>query len=140
MFQYISMCLNVFIDIAIGISPSHTHCNVFAMHIHIHNFFFTLYNDSPPNMLYYYTFFFLPFPLIRSNFHTIYEKITYQSLLFTSIHHPTIPHSMLSLIVRSMVEPKFFFLQVTPCTQKSTTLNYTEKLKLTVRIDSTTLL
>jgi hypothetical protein len=43
--------LNVFINIVIGISPSHSHCNVFAMHTHLYIFFFTLYNDSLINLL-----------------------------------------------------------------------------------------
>jgi hypothetical protein len=45
-------------------------------------FFFTLYNDSLPNMLYHYVHFF-PFPLIHSNFHTIY---TYFSRLYITSH------------------------------------------------------
>jgi hypothetical protein len=55
---------------------------------------------------------FLPFPLIHFNFHTIYEHITYQFLLFMSIHHPTfhISHSMSSQVARSIVEPKFIML------------------------------
>jgi hypothetical protein len=57
-FHYISMCLNVFIDIVIGILPSYSHCNVFIMHIHLHFFFFILHNDSLPNMLIYYIIFF----------------------------------------------------------------------------------
>jgi hypothetical protein len=69
--QCISMCLNVFIDIVIGILPSHSHCNNFAMHTYLH-ILFTLHNVSFPNMLYYYIIFF-PFALIRSNFHTIYD-------------------------------------------------------------------
>jgi hypothetical protein len=125
MFQCISMCLNVFIDIVIGISASHFHCNVFAMHTHLHILFFTLYNDSLLNMLYHYTLFF-PFPLICSNFHTIFKRITYQSLLFTSIHHPTfyIPHSMLLLVVRSIVEPKLHSLSF--CDYLYTALNKIE--------------
>jgi hypothetical protein len=105
-FQYISMGLNVFINIVIGISSSHSHCKVFAMHIHLCIFFFTLYNDSLFNMLYHYIPFFL-FPLIRSNFHTIY-----MSLFFTTIHHFTfhIPHSMSSLVARSIVEPKYLYV------------------------------
>jgi hypothetical protein len=103
----ISMCLNVFIDIVIGILPSYSHCNVLTMYTQLH-FFFTLHNDSLPSMLYHYIIIF-PFPLIHSNFHTIYEKITYQSLLhiYTSPHIPhstihiphstfQVPHSMLS--------------------------------------------
>jgi hypothetical protein len=110
MFQCISMCFNVFIDIVIGISPSHSHCNVFAMACtSTYTFFFTLHNDSLPNMLYYYTLFF-PFPLICSNLHTIYEKITCQYLFFTSTHHPTfqVPYYMSSLVARSIVKPKLF--------------------------------
>jgi hypothetical protein len=52
------------------------------------HFFFTLHNDSLSNILYHYTLLF-PFPLIHFSFHTIYEKITYQSSFFTFIHHPT---------------------------------------------------
>jgi hypothetical protein len=84
------MYLNVFINIIIGISPSHSHCNVFAMHTHLHIFFSTLYNDSLPNMLYHYIPFF-PFPLIHSNFHTIYPYFH----VYTS---PQIPHSALHVI------------------------------------------
>jgi hypothetical protein len=43
------------------------------------------------SMLYHYIIFF-QFPLIRSNFHTIYEKNTYQSLLYVYTL-PHIPHS-----------------------------------------------
>jgi hypothetical protein len=86
-FHCISMCLNV--DIVIGILPSHSLCNVFTMHTDLHIFFFTLHKDFIPNMLYYYIIIF-PFPVIRSNFHTIYEKNTYQSLfhVYTSPHIP----------------------------------------------------
>jgi hypothetical protein len=97
-FHCISMCLSI--DIVIGILPSHSHCNVFTMH----TFFFhsTQWLHSQYAILLHYYF---PFPLICSNFHTIYEKITYQSLLhvYTSSH---IPHSMSSLVVRSIAEPK----------------------------------
>jgi hypothetical protein len=67
---------------------------------------FIIKNDYLPNMLYHYTLF--------SHSHwfvsTIYEKTTYQSLLFMSIHHPTfhIPHSMSSLLAPSIAEPKLF--------------------------------
>jgi hypothetical protein len=44
-FQYISMGLNVFINIVIIISSSHSLCNVSALHIHLCIFFFTLYNE-----------------------------------------------------------------------------------------------
>jgi hypothetical protein len=35
-FEYLSVYLNVFIDIIIGISPSHFHCNVFAIYTHLY--------------------------------------------------------------------------------------------------------
>jgi hypothetical protein len=35
-FQCVEKDLNVYIDIVIGISPSYSHCNVFAMCTHIH--------------------------------------------------------------------------------------------------------
>jgi hypothetical protein len=55
------MCLNVFLDIVIGISPSHSHCNVFAMHTHLH-IFFSLYTMIPFPTCYTTTFlFFIPF-------------------------------------------------------------------------------
>jgi hypothetical protein len=71
------------------------------MHIHLHIFFSTLYNDSLPNMLYHYVpFFFIPVDPFQLSYNL--------SLLFTSIHHPTfhIPHSMSSLVVQSIAEPK----------------------------------
>jgi hypothetical protein len=106
MFQCISMCLNVFINIVIGISPSHFHCNVFAMHTHLHIFFHFIH--WLPSLHAIQLHFFFPFSLIRSSFHTIYEKVTYQSLHFTFIHHPTfhILHSMSSLVTQSIVESK----------------------------------
>jgi hypothetical protein len=106
MFQCISMYLDVFIDIVIGISPSRSHCNVFAMRTHIYIFFHS--TQWLPSQHAIPLHFFFPFPLTRSIFHTTYEKFTYQSLLFMFIHYSTfhIPHSMLSLVVRSIVEPK----------------------------------
>jgi hypothetical protein len=89
MFQFISMWFKVIMDIVIEI---HYHILIVTfLPWHAHpptHFIFTLHNNSLTNMLYHYTFF-IPFPLICSNFHTIYEKIKYQSLLFTSTHHPT---------------------------------------------------
>jgi hypothetical protein len=86
-FECTSMYLNEFANIIIRILPSHSHYNVFAMLIHLHICFFTIYNDPLPNMIYHYTLSLIsidPFQL-----YTIYENITYQFLLFKSIHHPT---------------------------------------------------
>jgi hypothetical protein len=88
MFQCISMCLNVFYWHCNWISPSHSHCNIFTMQKPTH-LFFTLYNDSLPNMLYHYIPFFL-FPLIHSNFHTIYP---YFSHLYIT------PHSTFHVVI-----------------------------------------
>jgi hypothetical protein len=96
-FHCISMCLNVFTDIIIRILPSHSHCNVFIMHTHLHIFFSTLHNDSLSNMLYHYIIFF-PFSLIHSNFNTIYEKITYQPLLHVDTS-PHIPHPTFHVVI-----------------------------------------
>jgi hypothetical protein len=75
------MCLNVFIDIVIEF---HHHFLIvtFLPCTATFTFFFTLYNDSLPNMLYHYVPFF-PFPLIHSNFHTIYP---YFSCLYITPH------------------------------------------------------
>jgi hypothetical protein len=79
------VCLNVFIYIVIGISPSHSHYNFFAMYTYLH-IFFTLYNGSLPNMLYHYIHFY-PFPLICSNFHTIYPYFSHLCIIPHSTSH-----------------------------------------------------
>jgi hypothetical protein len=96
-FHYISMSLNVFVDIVINISPSHSHCNAFAMYTHLHNFFNSIqWLPSQHAIPLHFFFFHSHWPV-----HTIYEKITYQSLLFTSIHHPTfqVPHSTFHVVI-----------------------------------------
>jgi hypothetical protein len=99
------MCLNVFIDTVIEFH----HYFLIVMFLPCtptYTFFFTLYNDSLPNMLYQYVPFF-PFPLIHSNFHTIYP---YFSRLYITPHSTFhIPHSMSSLVARSIAEPKLYF-------------------------------
>jgi hypothetical protein len=83
------MCLNVFINTVIEF---HHHLLIvtFLPWTPTYTFFFILYNDSLPNMLYHYVPFF-PFPLIHSNFHTIYP---YFSHLYTTPHSTLhIPHS-----------------------------------------------
>jgi hypothetical protein len=80
-FQFISMCLNVFIDIVIGISPLHSHCNVFAMHTRQY-ISFLLYTMTPFSTCYTTTFFF---------FHSRWSVPTFkQSIItfnvFTSLH------------------------------------------------------
>jgi hypothetical protein len=101
-FNALIVCLNVFQCVWMYLSILYLE---FYHHILIvtflpctptYSFFFILHNDFLPNMLYHHIIIF-PFPLIRSNFHTIYEKITYQSLLhvYTSPH---IPHSTFHIV------------------------------------------
>jgi hypothetical protein len=97
------MCLNVFIDNVIGILPSHSHCNVFAMHTHLHFFFHSIQWLPSQHAIPLHSF----FSILVDSFQLSYNL----SLLFTSIHHPTfhIPHSMSSLVVLSIAEPNFNF-------------------------------
>ena len=89
-FEYIYVYFNVFTNIVIDILPSHSHYKCFC-HMHLPTYIFIFYYSQWP-------FFqcalplpsFLPFLLIHSNFHTIYKNITYQFLLFMSIHYPTL--------------------------------------------------
>jgi hypothetical protein len=81
------------------------------MYTHLH-IFFSLYTMTPFPTCYTTLFFFFPFPLIHSNFHTIYP---YFSRLYITPHSTFhIPHSMSSLVARSIAELKFcklcFFL------------------------------
>jgi hypothetical protein len=50
-FEYLSMYLNIFINIVIGISPTYSHYNVFAISTHLY-VFFSLSTMTPfPNAL-----------------------------------------------------------------------------------------
>jgi hypothetical protein len=108
MFQCISICLNAFIDIVIGISPSYLHCHVFAMHTHLH-ICFSLYTMTYFPTCYTITFL-LSMPIDPF-------QLSYNLFLFsTSIHHPTfhIPHSTFHVVTGCM-EPK---LIVKKCLKK----------------------
>jgi hypothetical protein len=102
---YILMYFNVFECIyrhCNWISTSLSHCNVFAMHTHLHIFFLHSIQWLPSQHA-------IP---LRSFFSILVDlfQLSYNlSLLFMSIHHSTfhIPHSMSSLVVRSIAEPKF---------------------------------
>jgi hypothetical protein len=108
MFQCISMCLNVFIDILIGILLSCSHCNVFAMHTHIH-IFFSLYTMTPFPTCSTTTLFFVhshwSVPTFIQSMKKLHINLYFSHLYIT-------PHSMSSLVVRSIVEPKFFFIRI----------------------------
>jgi hypothetical protein len=71
-FYVFTIYFNVFTNIVVGIWPSHFHYNVSTMCSHLYNFLFPIHNDFHPN------------------FHKIYENITHQFLLFTSMYSPTI--------------------------------------------------
>jgi hypothetical protein len=98
------MCLNVFIDIVIE--------------FHHHFLIVTFLPCTPTYTCFFHFIQWLPsqhaIPL-----HSFFSipinpfQLSYNlSLLFTSIHHPTfhIPHSMSSLVVRSIAEPNLNFI------------------------------
>ena len=97
------MYFNVFINTIIGISPSHVHCNVSAMHTHLH-ICFSLYTMTSFPTYYTTTFLF---------FHAHWSIPTFiQSILTFHIYtSPHIPHSMSSLVARSIAEPKLCFIE-----------------------------
>jgi hypothetical protein len=86
------------------ISPSLSHCNVFAMHTHLH-IFFSLYTMTPFPTCYTTTFIF---------FHSRWSIPTFiqSTLTFHIYTSPHIPHSMSSLVARSIAEPKFKFIEL----------------------------
>jgi hypothetical protein len=86
------------------ISPSLSHCNIFAMHTHL-QIFFSLYTLTP--FLTCYTTIFLFFHFCWSIPTFIHSVLTFH--IYTS---PNIPHSMSSLVARSVVEPKLLLLFV----------------------------
>jgi hypothetical protein len=111
-FECIWMYLDVFIDIIIRISPSYSHCNVFAMRTYVHICF------SLPTMTTFLTCYtttlFSPIPidLFQLSYNLWKNYISILTFhIYTSPHipHPTfyIPHSMSSLVVRSITKPKF---------------------------------
>jgi hypothetical protein len=77
-FHYISMYMNVFIDIPIGILPLYCHCNVFTMHIHL-RICFSLYTMTSFPTCYTTTLLFF----IQS------IKKLHINHYFMSVHHPT---------------------------------------------------
>jgi hypothetical protein len=85
------------------ISPSLSHCNVFAMHTHLHIFFHSIQWLPSQHAIPLRSFFSIPIDPFQLPYNL--------SLFFTSIHHPTfhIPHSMSSLVAQSIAEPKFSF-------------------------------
>jgi hypothetical protein len=107
-FQCVWKYLNVFIDIIIGISPSYSHCNVFTMCTHIH-ICFSL-STMTTFLSCYITTFFSPIPINLFQLSYNLWKNYISSFHFMSINHPAfhIPHSMSSLVVRRIVEPKFY--------------------------------
>jgi hypothetical protein len=86
-FHCISMCLNVFIYIIIGILSSHSHCNVFTMHTHLH-IFFSLYTMTPFRTCFTTALFFFHSHWSVPTFIQFMKKLHINSY-FMSIHHPT---------------------------------------------------
>jgi hypothetical protein len=97
------MCLNVFIDIVIEF---HHHFLIvtFLPCTPTYTFFFHSIQWLPSQHAILLRSFF-PFPLIHSNFHTIYPYVSRLYITPHSTFH--IPHSMSSLVARSIAEPKF---------------------------------
>jgi hypothetical protein len=107
-FQCIGKCLNVFINIVIGVSPSYFHCNVFAMctHVHIH---FSLSTMTTFLTCYTTTLFFsIPINLFQLLYNLWKNYISIFTFHIYIIPH--ILHSMSSLVVRSIAQPKLCFL------------------------------
>jgi hypothetical protein len=111
MFQCISMYLNVFINIVIGISPSQSHCSVFATHTHL-DMFFSLYTMTPFTTCYTTTILFFHFHWSIPTFIQSMKKLhinPYFSRLYITPHSMFhIPRSMLSLVARSIAKPKSY--------------------------------
>jgi hypothetical protein len=88
------MCLNVFIDIVIEFHH-HFLIVMFLPCTPTYTFFFTLYNDSLPNMLYHYVLF----------FHSHWSIPTFiQSIITFHVYtSPHIPHSTFHILCPSLV-------------------------------------
>ena len=84
-FAYFSRYINICTNIVIGISPSHS----FLPRAPTYTFVFQ-YPQWLPSQHALLLYHFLPFPLIGSNFHPIYEIFVYQFLLFTFILNTTL--------------------------------------------------
>jgi hypothetical protein len=104
-FQCIWKYLNVFINIVIGVSPSYSHCNVFAMRTYIH-IYFSL-STMTTFLACYTTILFSPISI--DLFQLSYNLWKNYIIIFTFHIYitPHIPHSMSSLVAWSIVEPKF---------------------------------
>jgi hypothetical protein len=103
-FQCIWKYLNVFINIVIGILPSCSHCNVFAMSTDAH-IYFSL-SKRMTSLTWYTTTLFSPIPI--DLFQLSYKLwknyiwiLTFH--IYITLH---ISHSMSSLVAQSTAEPK----------------------------------
>jgi hypothetical protein len=99
MFQCISLYFNVFECIYWHCNwnlLSHSHCNVFTMHTHLHIFFLHstqgLHSQHAIPL-----YFFFPFPLIRSNFHTYNLWKNHISILTSRLY--ITPHSTFHVVI-----------------------------------------
>jgi hypothetical protein len=118
-FEYNSMFSKLFIDIIIGISPSHSHYNVFPTHPPTH-LLFTIRNL--PNMLYHYILF--------SNFHwSIPTFIQFMKTLHTNFYFSHL-----------YITPHSTFHVVTACAEHSETqviyCNFLNSIVIPIKIPS----
>ena len=101
-FKVYTMYYDLNTNIIIGILPSHSYYNVFAMHILLY-ICFSLSMQLPSQYALSLTFFYM-FPLIYFNSYAIYKSITYPFFYSSCLY--LIPHSKPSLIAWSITEPK----------------------------------
>jgi hypothetical protein len=97
-FYYISMCLNVFIDIIIGILPSHSHCNVLPCTPTYTFFFHSTQWFLSQHAIPLHYFFSISIDLFQLSYNL--WKYLQINPYFTSIHHPTfhVPHSRFHVV------------------------------------------
>jgi hypothetical protein len=101
------MCLDVFIDIVIEFHH-HFLIVMFLPCTPTYTFFFTLYNDSLPNMLYpLCSFFSIPVDSFQRSYNL--------SLLFTSIYHPTF---YVIIVCTEHSGAQVFIIKKTPLTKE----------------------
>jgi hypothetical protein len=112
----ISMCLNVFINIVIGILPSYSHCNTFAMHTYLHIFFHSTQWLPSQHVILLHYFFSIPIDPFQLSYN---QWKNYISILTSRLYitpHSTfhIPHSMSSPHI-----PRSTFHVITSCVEHS---------------------
>jgi hypothetical protein len=104
-FECLSIYLNVFTNIIIGISPSNFHYIVFAMCIHLY-ICFSLSTMTPfPTCFTTTLFSHVPIDLLC----VFFWMIMVTTNLGSNCHYNTLSYSLSPLVARSIMEPKFYF-------------------------------